>query len=154
MVIIGSVGGLSPVQLQAVTKPMMSNWHIGPIATNLAWKKIKKIIWKYYLKKSNFWHGPMLTTAYLTRTIFYQRWTSSRTHSGITRRQRVIVSKVKFTATLQWRYMGAVASQVTVVSTVRPTVLGADQRKHHCSASLAFVRGIHWWPVDPFTKGQ
>ena len=25
---------------------------------------------------------------------------------------------------------------------------GADQRKHQSSASLAFVRGIHWWPVN------
>ena len=25
---------------------------------------------------------------------------------------------------------------------------GADQKKHQSSASLAFVRGIHWWPVN------
>ena len=25
---------------------------------------------------------------------------------------------------------------------------GADQRKHHSSASLTFVRGIHRWPVN------
>ena len=25
---------------------------------------------------------------------------------------------------------------------------GTDQRKHLSSASLAFVRGIHWWPVE------
>ena len=25
---------------------------------------------------------------------------------------------------------------------------GADQRKHQSSVSLAFVRGIHWWPVN------
>ena len=25
---------------------------------------------------------------------------------------------------------------------------GADQRKRQSSASLAFVRGIHWWPVN------
>ena len=40
------------------------------------------------------------------------------------------------------------ASQITsltiVYSTVHP---GADQRKHQSSASLAFVRGIHRWPV-------
>ena len=30
----------------------------------------------------------------------------------------------------------------------------ADQRKHQGSASLAFVRGIHGWPVHSLHKGQ
>ena len=30
---------------------------------------------------------------------------------------------------------------------------GADQRKHQNSTSLAFVRGIRWWPVDSPHKG-
>ena len=30
---------------------------------------------------------------------------------------------------------------------------GADQRKHQSSASLAFVRGIHRWPVNSPLKG-
>ena len=29
---------------------------------------------------------------------------------------------------------------------------GADQRKHQSSASLAFARGIHWWPMDSHHK--
>ena len=29
-----------------------------------------------------------------------------------------------------------------------------DQRKHQISASLAFLRGIHQWPVNSPTKGQ
>ena len=37
-----------------------------------------------------------------------------------------------------------------VCSTVRS---GAGQRKHQHSASLAFVRGIHRWPVDSSLKG-
>ena len=41
------------------------------------------------------------------------------------------------------------ASQITGVSSVCSTVCsGADQRKHQSSASLAFVRGLHRWPVD------
>ena len=32
-------------------------------------------------------------------------------------------------------------------------LLGADQRMHQRSASLAFVRGIHYWPVNSHTKG-
>ena len=51
--------------------------------------------------------------------------------------------------------MSAMASQITspviVYSTVHP---GADQRKHQSSASLTFVRRIHWWPVNSAHKGQ
>ena len=45
--------------------------------------------------------------------------------------------------------MGTMASQVTSLAIVYSTVYsGADQRKHQCSASLAFVRGIHRWQVN------
>ena len=45
--------------------------------------------------------------------------------------------------------MGAMASQITSLTIVYSTVYsGADQRKHQSSASLAFVRGIHRWPVN------
>ena len=46
--------------------------------------------------------------------------------------------------------MGAVASQITSLMIVYSTVYsGAYQRRHQISASLAFVRGIHRWPVNP-----
>ena len=45
--------------------------------------------------------------------------------------------------------MSAMASQITGVSVVCPTVGSvADHRKHQSSASLAFVQGIHRWPVN------
>ena len=45
--------------------------------------------------------------------------------------------------------MGAIASQITSLTIVFSTVyLDTDQRKHHSSASLAFVRGIHRRPVN------
>ena len=45
--------------------------------------------------------------------------------------------------------MGAIASQITNPTIIYSTVYsGADQRKHQSSASLAFVRGIHRWPVN------
>ena len=50
--------------------------------------------------------------------------------------------------------MSAVASQITSLKSVYSTVLsGADPRKHQSSASLAFVRGIHRWPVNSPHKG-
>ena len=50
--------------------------------------------------------------------------------------------------------MGAIASQITGLASVYSAVkLGADQRKHQSSASLAFVRGIHRRPVNSPRKG-
>ena len=45
--------------------------------------------------------------------------------------------------------MDTMASQITSLTVVYSTVYsGADQRKHQSAASLAFVRGIHRWPVN------
>ena len=45
--------------------------------------------------------------------------------------------------------MGTVASQVTSLASVYSTVHSSvDQRKHQSSATLAFVWGIHRWPVN------
>ena len=50
--------------------------------------------------------------------------------------------------------MGAMASQITSISIVYSTVCsGADRRRHQSSASLAFVRGIHRWPVNSPHQG-
>ena len=50
--------------------------------------------------------------------------------------------------------MSAMTSQITGVSIIYSTVCsGADQRKHQSSASLAFVKGIHRWPVNSPHKG-
>ena len=46
--------------------------------------------------------------------------------------------------------MGAIASQIISLTVVYSTVYsGADQRKYRSSVSLAFVRGIYRWPVNP-----
>ena len=45
--------------------------------------------------------------------------------------------------------MGAMPSQITSLTIVYSIIYsGADQRKYQSSASLAFVRGIHRWPVN------
>ena len=45
--------------------------------------------------------------------------------------------------------MGTMASQITNLTIVYSTVYSiADQRKHQSSASLAFMWGIHRWPVN------
>ena len=45
--------------------------------------------------------------------------------------------------------MSVMASQITILTIYS----GADQREHQSSASLAFVRGIHRWPVNSPHKG-
>ena len=50
--------------------------------------------------------------------------------------------------------MSAMASQITSLTIVYSTVYsGAYQRKHQSSASLAFLQGIHRWPVNSPHKG-
>ena len=45
--------------------------------------------------------------------------------------------------------MDAMASQITSLTLFYSIVYsGADQRNHQSYASLAFVRGIHRWPVN------
>ena len=49
--------------------------------------------------------------------------------------------------------MGAMAYQITSLTIVYSNVYsGTDQRKHQSSASLAFVGGIHRWPVNSLHK--
>ena len=51
--------------------------------------------------------------------------------------------------------MSMMAIQITSRTIVYSTVYsGADQRKHQSSALLAFVRGIHRWPVNSPHKGS
>ena len=50
--------------------------------------------------------------------------------------------------------MGPITSQITSLTIVYSTVYSdADQSKHQSSASLAFVLGIHRWPVNSPHKG-
>ena len=50
--------------------------------------------------------------------------------------------------------MSAMASQITGASIFNSTICStADQIKHQSSASLAFVRGIHRWPMNSPHKG-
>ena len=50
---------------------------------------------------------------------------------------------------LHWRHNGRNGVSITNLTSVYWTVCsGEDQRKHQISASLAFVWGIHRWPVN------
>ena len=51
---------------------------------------------------------------------------------------------------IMWEMASQIASLTIVCSTVYS---GVDQRKHQSSTSLAFVMGIHRWPVSSPHKG-
>ena len=79
-------------------------------------------------------------------------------YNSLTRAYRTLL--VNFMKTIVWSthyyndvIMSEMGSQITSISTVCSTIYsGADQRKHQSSASLAFVGGIHRWPVNSSHK--
>ena len=69
--------------------------------------------------------------------------------------QRASDEEMFFSISLHWHHNDTIASQITSLTVVYSTVYSdADQRKHQCSASLAFVWGIHRDRWIPRTKGQ
>ena len=59
---------------------------------------------------------------------------------------------------IPWHYNGVImstmASRIASLTLIRSKVYsGEDQRNHQSSASLAFVCGIHRWPVNSLYKG-
>ena len=85
--------------------------------------------------------------------VFGRCWTTRATF-GITAAPDVIHHYKDMETYYSDVIMSAMASQITGVSIVYLTYCsGADQRKHQSSPSLAFVRGIHRWPVNSTHKG-
>ena len=59
------------------------------------------------------------------------------------------IRDISNSSALLWLQMGAMASEITSLTIVYSAVYSiAGQRKHQSSASLAFVPGIHRWPVN------
>ena len=60
----------------------------------------------------------------------------------------------QFDDAIMYVIVSAMAPQIASISIVCSTVCsGAPQRKHQSSESLAFLRGIHRWPVDSPHEG-
>ena len=83
----------------------------------------------------------------------------SLTHSfPLTHRHTFLFSLSMYTSyhsdSLQWRHNGRDGVSNHQPHDCLPNVYsGANQRKHQSSASLAFARGIHRWPVNSPHKG-
>ena len=74
--------------------------------------------------------------------------------SGVNCHDIGMIASICCKAVQYHHYSDVMASQITGVSIVYSTICsGADQRKHQSSASLAFVRGIHPWPVNSPHRG-
>ena len=100
------------------------------IVIKTEWVPINFLAWKWlyldnsFSKEKVFVHGNNITIHFI---LFKYHWVFS--YSDI--------------------IMNVMVSQITSVSIVYSTICsGADQRKHQSSMSLAFVRGIHRWPVN------
>ena len=94
-------------------------------------------------------------TGFMKTSISYWKKTTQKTTEFPWHDLRVGTDQYK-----QMRYhyndviMGVMASQITSLMIIYSIVYsGADQRKYQSSASLAFVRGIHRWPVNSLHKG-
>ena len=108
-----------------------------------------------YVNKTGLWHR--ITTRrpmWMVQHIFFDRWRHSVLQSMFCmyHNQWMTWAISKFEAGCVDESSStshAMASQITSLTTVYWTVYsGADQRKHQSSASLAFVHGIHRWPVN------
>ena len=103
------------------------------------------VVWNYLsipkLERFYRWSLGMDTTLYYGCTYFSML--------GILRSQHQMGSVYNPLSHYSDVIMGTIASQITSLVIVYSTVYsGADQRQHQSSASLAFVLGIHRWPVN------
>ena len=86
----------------------------------------------------------------LTAGVWLQNSGRNCSTSCVTWQQDYGINCEKPLPTLQWRHNG----RDGVSNHKSHDCLLTYQRKHQNSASLAFVRGIHRWPVNSRTKGQ
>ena len=126
---------------------------MGPVGNNLA--LVQRVVWHRTWEKKHFpnhWWPCLQTSGHYhnsTRTNFLV----ISSYATITKERRRCTYEV-FLNRFCDVIMSAMVSQLTGVSIVCSTVdSGADERKHQSSASLAFVRGIHRWPVNSPHKG-
>ena len=119
---------------------------------------LKKFIWHQYYITSCTWTNTMICVPGICSGLYWV-WEANVTGKLCTLGRWMWmnlsrVTQATFTTDLRKNHysdviIGTMASQITSLTIVYWTVyLCADQRKHQSFASLAFVQGIHWWPVN------
>ena len=152
---LGSDNGLSPARRQAIIWTNYGILLIWPLGTTFSEISIEILIVsfkKMRLKGSpakwwSFCHGVNVN--------LHVRVLSQVCHLSLSAYPGVCHGPCEWGPHHSYVIMSAMVSQITGVTIVYSTVCsGADQRKHQSSASLAFVRGIHRWPVNSPHKGS
>ena len=136
---------------------------MGPLGTNFSEILIKiqnfhsrKCLSKY--RPRNGGHFVQWQLLQHVRKYKFQKLTGTTPHTMISHMTLTLWVPKAFAKSLLIHYndviMSAMASQITSLPIDYSTVYsGADQMKHQSSTSLAFVRGIHRWPVNSPHKG-
>ena len=148
LIIIGSDNGMSPGRRQAIIWTNAGILLIGPLGTNF--NEIVIAIQTFSVKKMHLkilsvkWRAFCLGLNVLTILVIRLEF-SGRTWSVLIAVDELAMPCIHYNDVI----MGAIASQITSLTIVYSTVYSdADERKHQSSASLAFVWGIHRWPVN------
>ena len=108
------------------------------------------------------WNGDYQTDAIISSTVIWMKTIipqmdlpgstpcySRKYQAYITDKNEINVYPINYVHHYSDITMDAIVSQATSLTIVYSTVSSdADQRKHQSSTSLAFVRGIHRWPVN------
>ena len=154
LTIIGSNNGLSPERRQAIIWNNAGILLIGPLGTNFSeilikiqTFSLKKIRLKLSSTKCRPFCLGLNVLMLLQESLRPWRQLPESLHSQVTATLWGIgdVEIPHYNDVI----MSMTASQITSFTIVYSTVYsGVDQREHHSSVSLAFVRGIHRWPVN------
>ena len=102
-----------------------------------------------WVRIASFWKGAVLLYTHMT---CFASVEGHRGYSSIINQSAIVVVAYTANSYAQWRHIrSTMASQITSLTIVYATV----QIKENIKAPrLAFVRGIHRWPVNSPHKGQ
>ena len=124
-------------KLLELTEMQKCSFFYGMMDTNICWQNIWDPWISLVLLFSNILHYFLLYQSNIQQLVPQQVI------------QRIYPIRKKDASHYNDVIMGAIASQITSLTVVYSTVYSdADERKHQSSASLAFVCGIHRWPVN------
>ena len=143
-------------QFVAITKPW-AIWRLESLTTllivqqllhvNITSKKTKCPYYRPFVGRIHVTSGSPIKGPLMLKVYYFDR-NYAESHSWGTRH---------FSDGLFYHYsdviMGTVASPITSFTIVYSTVYSGKGERDQSSASLAFVRGIHWWPVNSPHKG-
>ena len=138
------IDGLSPVRRQAIIWTNADVFSIGSLGTTFR-QNLIKIYTMIFFKENEFANVVCRMSVILSRP----HWANSALYTRIWVSLWLMLCLRQSFGHYDDVIMDSIASQITSLTIVYSNVYsGADQSKHQSSASLAFVWGIHRWPVN------